>query len=238
MPDWYRARGLSYIASLLLAGAMPLAISSLLLWYRDTWTPWIEAAGPWAWLYLALITAVTMGLALTPTTFVALISGFLLGWQGLMAVLVAYPAAALLGRAVGRWLWQRGQELPGLSAPRYQRFLTQLSRDPWRTLIFARLSPVLPFALSNLLLAQVAIRPGIYVAATMVGMLPRTLAAVLTGMNAREIWSLLQGESAAPGQRLLTLGLLLFSSIGLLWLGQRAWRRSGLAASLAEEPRE
>ncbi|RMG63777.1 MAG: TVP38/TMEM64 family protein [Bacteroidetes bacterium] len=223
-----RLRGYAYLLSLLGSIGVPLLLSSLLLLYRDSWTPWVEAAGPWAWLYLSLIATFTMALALTPTTFVALVSGFLLGWQGLAGILLAYPAAALLGRGIGLWLWRGGRQLPLLARPRYQRFLTQLSQDPWRTLIFARLSPVLPFAFSNLLLAQVPIRPWVYVAATMIGMLPRTLVAVFTGMNAREIWSLLSGEASAPGEQLLTGGLLLVSSLGLLWLGQRAWKRSGV----------
>ena len=40
-------------------------------------------------LYFAVV-SFTMAFALTPTTFVALVTGFYLGWQGFPGVVVSY----------------------------------------------------------------------------------------------------------------------------------------------------
>jgi hypothetical protein len=42
-----------------------------------------------------------MALALTPTTFIAIISGYFFSWYGLAGLVLSYPLAALLGLKLG-----------------------------------------------------------------------------------------------------------------------------------------
>ncbi|MEM6265445.1 MAG: VTT domain-containing protein, partial [Bacteroidota bacterium] len=84
-----------------------------------------------------------------------------------------------------------------------------------RLLIFARLSPALPFAMTNLLLGQLPLKWGTYLLGTMIGMLPRTALAWWLGKEASTIWEILQGNTQATAWTWTTLLLLALSTIGL-----------------------
>ena len=183
------------------------------------------------WGYVLSI--LTMGLALTPTSFVAGVSGYLVGWPGLIGVLLAYPLAALLGLGVGRMLYRwLGADM---ETPRSRAFLNALGEASFRMIFFARLSPVLPFTLTNLLLGRVPLKMGPFLAATMLGMLPRTLLLFLLGMQAGSFYRLIERPDTFSWDQGVTLGLLLLSTLGLWWVIRRALRRQQALLSKDEE---
>lgn len=169
------------------------------------------------------LTAFTMAFALTPTTFVSIMSGYLFSWPGGLGILLAYSLAAVIGRQVGKFVQSRFSSAGLFQSSAHQGFLDNLAKNPFNMLVFARLSPVLPFAMTNLLIAQVRIKPTTYLAGTMVGMFPRTLAFFLLGMNATEIWALIQNPNQGDLSKILFWGLILISSFGLYQVIKRAW---------------
>lgn len=170
------------------------------------------------------VASLTMALAITPTTFVALIGGFFFGWEALIGILVSYPIAALIGRRLGIYLLRKYSSNKWFQHPTYTRLIQELSKRPLRILVFARMSPVLPFAMSNILLAQVSIPMFTYIGGTMLGMLPRSLFALIVGSQAPELILAIQSSSHSIGPW-LSIGLLIISSIGLFIVGNRAWKK-------------
>jgi uncharacterized membrane protein YdjX (TVP38/TMEM64 family) len=84
--------------SLLLVVVPVLASSGLALWlYRNQTL--LQALSPLQQVLYFLVVSLTMAFALTPTTFVALATGFLFGWGAFPGVVISYGAAALIGYA-------------------------------------------------------------------------------------------------------------------------------------------
>jgi uncharacterized membrane protein YdjX (TVP38/TMEM64 family) len=78
--------------------------------------------------------------------------------------------------------------------------------------VLSRLSPILPFAITNVLfsLAGANLRP--YLGASLIGMLPRTLLTLLVGSQARQIRVLLEQGGGSPALK-IGLGLLVMASL-------------------------
>lgn len=203
---------------------IPLLISGTVLGIIESGTWSLDTD---SMLHLALFfagAACGMAAALIPTTFVAILSGYYWGWAGFGGVLISYPIAAVLGLYIGRFLFAKtGQRL--LNNPKYQKLLTGLEDRPLAMLIFARLSPVLPFAMSNLLLGQLRLPMGTYLLGTIIGMLPRTVFFFFLGTQAKEILAIIRNPHANQKAQLLTIVLLVVSVVGLFWVGRRVWKR-------------
>ncbi|MEO0472549.1 MAG: VTT domain-containing protein, partial [Bacteroidota bacterium] len=214
-----RKTGLGYwLMSLAFAG-LPLLTSSLVLGWLFLSKGQIE----WPFAIFYLVSALAMATAFIPTTFVAILSGYLYGWPGLIGILLAYPAAAWIGRWIGQILFRYwGPELPADS--KYARFLHNLTNADLSLVALARLSPVLPFAMANVLLAQIQLPTGRYLLGTMIGMLPRTVLFVWLGTQSKEILQMLQDPSQADWQNWLTLAMILLSIVGLGWIFRNAWQ--------------
>lgn len=173
------------------------------------------------------VASLSMACALSPTTFVALASGFFFGWGGLWGILMSYPIAAMIGREIGKFLLRGNRKASWLNHQAFNAIFAQLGQQPFRLLVFMRLSPVLPFAMSNFLLAQVQIRNPIYLAGTMVGMLPRTIVALWLGTQVSTYLQLLTTNDSEAHQfsTWLSALLLVISTIGLLFLIRKATKR-------------
>ncbi|WP_257294757.1 TVP38/TMEM64 family protein [Endozoicomonas sp. YOMI1] len=175
----------------------------------------------WAWLFSA--SALTMALALTPSTLIALISGYFLGWTAFFYILISYPAASVIGYLIGKSL-DHGKLMNTLPPNSHiHLILDELKHHhQWPMVILTRISPVLPFSLMNLVLPAIGIRLHTFLIAGFIGMLPRTLFALWAGMQARDLFSLLK----KPTQGNLSVIVMVMASIlsigGLLYLAQKA----------------
>ncbi|MEM6344546.1 MAG: VTT domain-containing protein [Bacteroidota bacterium] len=206
---------------------LPLTLSAFGFQYIKQLLLWIEQAPHWGLLVFSLLSVLTMAFALSPTTFVALLAGFLFPGEYFFSLLITYPIAALLGRFLGlHWFRFFQAELMG-SNQTYQDFLVQLAERPFWVLVLARLSPVLPFAMTNLLLGQVVMPWSTYLSATMIGMLPRTLLSFWVGTQVKDIVLYLESPQTLSLERWIVLALLLLSSLGLLLIIGRIFRRLG-----------
>lgn len=196
--------------------------STLVTTLAITWQDTLDtlSISQWAWLFSA--SALTMALALTPSTLIALISGYFLGWTALFYILISYPAASVLGYLVGKSL-DHGKLMRTLPPnSRIHLILEELQHHQWPLVVLTRISPVLPFSLMNLVLPVIGIRLPAFLIAGFIGMLPRTLFALWAGMQARDLISLLNN----PTQGNLSVIVMVIASIlsigGLLYLAQKA----------------
>lgn len=180
----------------IVAAIMPAIGGFVIVYYADTVGGWLrghEASG--LALYVAAF-ALLAGLALLPTYA----QSFLGGWAFEFAW--AFPAA-LGGFLGGSWI---GYEVArGASGDRVERLIEEkprwlavrnalVGRGFWPTLgiiALLRMPPNSPFAVTNLVLASVKVRRAPFLLGTLIGMAPRTAAAVgigalAAGMAARD----------------------------------------------------
>lgn len=173
-----------------------------------------------AWPLLALASVCLLGLGLLPTTLVALLGGYLAGMPSLAFTVGTYLPAAMLGYVIGKAV-----RPPGLVAwlerrPKFEQVRQRLTRGGWQTVFWFRLSPALPFGISNLVLAWAGISLRALLVGSLPGMLPRTALATYAGMQAHSLQQALQGGAPIGWQWAATLGLLLAAMAGLYLQGR------------------
>jgi uncharacterized membrane protein YdjX (TVP38/TMEM64 family) len=176
---------------LLVATAGPLLGLAALTATHESWLPWF-GSGLDAVLLFWAVAAVLAAICLVPTQVTSLLAGYLFGALvgtavGMLVVMVA--------AAIGFGLWSRvlgSQVLDAIArsakAERVHRAL--LGRGFWRTtwlIALLRLSPVMPFAATNLVMAAFGVRIWSFLVASTIGVAPRSIAVSLIGAELSEL---------------------------------------------------
>jgi uncharacterized membrane protein YdjX (TVP38/TMEM64 family) len=216
----------STLVSMFLLVAMPVLGSSSLtyLLYRNQ--ELLQQLTPIQTLLYFVVIAITMAFALTPTTFVALVTGFYFGWMGLPGMVVAYALAALVGYQVASSL-DHGRMLSFLHHfPKADAVMRELKNESWQLIVLTRISPVLPFALMTFVLAVMRIDRRKFLLASVVGMLPRSLFFYWLGTKAQDVISLVSDPDTGTAGKLLVVGLVIVSVFGLYYIFNRALQRA------------
>jgi len=131
---------------------------------------------------------VLAGLGCLPTVSQAILAGYAFGLPiGLGAALIGFGGASLVGYELVRRLAAPRVEFELASSRRAMMIRDALlGASAWRALLIVsliRMSPTTPFALTNLLLGSLGVSRRVFFFGTMIGMTPRTLAAVLIGLS-------------------------------------------------------
>lgn len=171
-------------------------------------------------------TAFTMAILLTPTTFIASLSGFLFGLSSLVYVVPAYLLASLLGYMFGRNL-DKGRLLKSMVDMDNKELLKNtVESNPFWFVILCRISPILPFGLMNLLLPAFGVKVKEFITAGTLGMLPRTVLFVWLGSAAQNLLEALSTGNGDIGFKFyMTAILVIVSSFGLIYLFKRKLRQ-------------
>ncbi|TGE22138.1 TVP38/TMEM64 family protein [Hymenobacter aquaticus] len=184
-------------------------------------------------LYFLLI-GVTMAFALTPTTFVALVTGFYFDWAGLPGMVVAYALAALVGYEVASRL-DHGKMTTFLHHfPKADAVMRELKNESLQLIILTRISPVLPFALMTFVLAVMRIDRRRFLLGSVLGMLPRSLFFYWLGTKAQDVFALVNHPDTGTAGKLLLLVLVVISLFGLYYVFNRALKRALNRSTTAE----
>ena len=190
-------------------------LGSLLLSTRYEQLEQIVLTGIGDHILLTLILALLVGLAFLPTTFTALASGFFWGWTAFPHLVIAYLLANVLGYSLGKWLNADFQTLLYARHPSLQEEIERRTDQPAGLVFFVRISPVIPFAISNFLFASLGIPLSKIIRFGLPGMLPRTILAFASGMAGQ---SFLDAQASLKDPHdWLVLGLLLVGSIWGIW---------------------
>lgn len=173
--------------------------------------PWLMDLGLLGLAIYIVGFAVFAGLALLPTYSQALLGGWAFGlWGGIPAALCGFFGGALIGyliasKASGTRVTEIINEKPKWAAVRdaligQRVHLSGDGRGPgfWKVfgiVTLVRVPPNSPFALTNLVMASVGVPRLAYLLGTLVGMAPRTIAAVYIASEAETMWT---GEVDRP----------------------------------------
>jgi uncharacterized membrane protein YdjX (TVP38/TMEM64 family) len=202
-------------------GALPLVSISILGYYAIS-NPEFFQTLQGADLFIFWVLAIfIMGLAFSPTTFFALFTGYIWGLNGLIPLIIAYSMASLLGFFLAKLI--KGDSILTFIKAKFKisSFLENVQSNSFSWVFLARLSPVFPFAITNAMMAFVGVHVKKFFLAGTIGMLPRTLLAVWTGMQAKSIEYLWNNPQNAHWQDFVSLALLVFSGVGMIYLGKK-----------------
>ncbi|MGC6488043.1 MAG: VTT domain-containing protein, partial [Planctomycetota bacterium] len=213
---------------LLLATGGPLLGLLVLVGASAAWTPWFEPADLAAGALFFALATVAAACCLMPTHATSLLAGYLFGAAAGAALgFVVVLAAA----AVGYGLFARlvGDRVLGAvsSSDDARRVHTALlgrsfARTVWLVALL-RLSPLMPFAATNLMMAALGVRVRAFLCATALGIAPRSIGVALVGAQLSTLdWQAGRGSAWSTGLAVVATVLVIW------WVGKisgRALRR-------------
>ena len=189
---------------------------------------WVEGHGALGAVLFVLAYACVVVLPL-PAAAMSVAGGLAFGWWGLPLSL----AGSMLGAIPPWWAtrrWLRSPVLRRFDGPRVAAADRAVTRNGFIFVALLRLTPILPFTMQNYLLGLTGVRFGTYVWATLVGLVPGTIAMVWVG----EMGGLAAAPEIAREQLVVAgLGLCAFGLL-VLWIGRQALqelRKAGFATS-------
>lgn len=158
-----------------------------------------------------------MGFALLPTTLLSILTGFIWGWDAFGWLVTAYLLATSLGYSLGTLLSQHQLEILLKYYPKAEKLVLEKQSKMGSLIFFVRLSPVIPFAFSNVLFAL--LRTGIWRVLWwgIWGMLPRTILAFYSGTIAESLYQALR-ESDSQFEWIAFIILLTVSLGGIVYV--------------------
>lgn len=201
---------------------LPLAGSSI--------TTWLVYNSVFDWGNFGFVDAVvfillfsfSMGLAITPTTFVAVLVGFYLNWKGLYVVIPANVLAAILGYSVGKLVdAEKLMERLYASQNKIKTIIHNFKSSEMGFMFFVRISPILPFAFMNIVCSYLKIGFKSFVIGGTIGMLPRILLSVYAGSELRSIYDYWEGNNGIDFTQIAVLFFVLVSVFGIYFIGFR-----------------
>ncbi len=169
----------------------------------------VRASGPFAPLLCVLLYAFVT-VSFLPTTLVGILVALLYGpWLGLPICLAGLGLGMAAAFLTSRYLLHDWIERRLGDTRLYRRIEDHMRRDGWRLVLFSRLLPINPFSILNYAYGLTRIPFWVYLLASLVGVIPNTLAL---------LWTTHAAGQLASGQMDPLLLLLLFAGAALFAL--------------------
>jgi uncharacterized membrane protein YdjX (TVP38/TMEM64 family) len=148
------------------------------------WVKGMGAAGMviYGAIYVVAVVLFVPGIVLT------LGAGFLfgLGW-GIVVVSIASTTAAALAFLIARYFARDSVEKMARKNPKFAAIDRAIGKEGWKVVALLRLSPLVPFSLSNYIYGLTSVEFIAYVATSWAAMLPATVLYVYLGAAGRTI---------------------------------------------------
>ncbi|HSI77378.1 MAG TPA: VTT domain-containing protein [Lunatimonas sp.] len=190
LADIYRENPSFYWAVLWVAimPSMGSIVSLQILFTGDQDWVFPQLTGLIAVATFVCIAGFIMGLALLPTTLLSILTGYIWGWDAFGWLVMAYLLATSLGYSMGTFLSQRQLDILLKYYPKAKKMVLEKQEKIGSLIFFVRLSPVIPFAFSNVLFALLQTGLWRVVWWGIWGMLPRTIIAFYSGTIAGSLY--------------------------------------------------
>ncbi len=206
----------------LLLSALPLLTSSYITYYAVTHEAQLAAFTPADWLLATAVCSLGCAFALMLPTPLALVFGYFLGWRAVLPLFVINMLAIVLVNLVVKRLdHDRVRHLVEQN-PNAARIMGRIRERELPFIFFAKLSPALPFSLTNMVFALSGASMRNILLGGFLGMVPRTLLAIWTGAEARHIRTLLENPNQGTASQVAVVVLVIVSVGGLVAVVSRA----------------
>ena len=197
---------------ILLVLAAVAAVAAVRLLPLDAWLTgfqqWVAGKGVWGGALYALV-YVACALLFVPGSLLTIGAGLVFGvlW-GTVVVSVAATTTAALAFLIARHLARARVEAMARRHQRFEAIDRAIAEKGWKVVALLRLSPVVPFSVSNYLYGLTPVRFVPYVVTSWAAMLPGTLLYVWLGAAGGAAAAAGRGEGRSPWEwALLAAGL-------------------------------
>ena len=164
-------------------------------WLRS-FNDWVGQMGTVGILIFIVVYAVATVL-LAPGAILTIGAGFAFGlWKGLLAVSAGATLGASLAFLVARFIARDKIEAMAKRNDKFRRIDNAVGREGAKLIFLLRLSPVIPFNLSNYFYGLTAVRFWPYVLASWIGMMPGTLLYIYIGTAGKAAVAVAAGGDA------------------------------------------
>ena len=201
-----------------LAAMVVVLLAAAGLTYKDelfaslgAFTDYIESLGPTGYA-LFLMGYVALEVLAVPAFPLTMSAGALFGtYSGTLLVTTAATIAAAIAFLISRYVARDKVMSLAEKYPKFKAIDKAIGEDSLRVVAIMRLSPLMPFALSNYLYGLTSVKFRSYVVGSFFGMMPGTFAYVSAGTATRQV-----AEGALGGSAVLStlfgVGLAIFSA--------------------------
>jgi uncharacterized membrane protein YdjX (TVP38/TMEM64 family) len=181
--------------------------------------PWLRGQGWWGVALFTVTFAALGAVALAPTYSTSIMAGWTFGFRvGFSAVILGTVVGAMLGYVLARRVAKERVQSTFAAHPSWEIVRRALAEErPLKTLwivFLLRLSPVLPFGTTNVLMATTGVPLTIYFVGTLLGLAPRLGLVALASAGAENLdldssqsWWMLVAGLAVTGVCILVLGV-------------------------------
>lgn len=168
------------------------------------------------WIVVTIVLTLSSATALTPPTFLALVYGYFLGWVSFPLLFGLNLSAIALIYFIARFFHAETVRVYLTDIyPKVRPLLKRFHKNELKLIFFAKLSPVLPFAITNLFFVVAGARLRQVLVGGTLGMVPRTILAVWAGKEAQDISYLLAHPNEGLATKIVLIVLIVASTIGI-----------------------
>lgn len=196
--------------------ALPVLTSSYITYYAVMHETQLTAFTFSQWVLATMVCSLGCAFALMLPTPLALIFGYFLGWRATGPLFVINMAAILLVNLVVRQLDHDRVRRTIEQNPKAANVLHRIRDRELLVIFFAKLSPALPFSLTNMVFSLSGASLRNILLGGFLGMVPRTLLAIWSGAEAHHIRTLLDNPNEGSHTQIIVIGLLIVSIGGLI----------------------
>jgi len=192
---------------------------------------WVAQLGPFGLVVYGIFYIVAT-ILFVPGALTTIGSGFLfgLGW-GTALVSVSATIGASLSFLIARYLARDWIIARAEQSPRFKAIDQAIGKEGWKIVGLLRLSPALPFSLSNYLYGLTAVRFVPYVLSTWIGTFPGTMMYVYFGAIGKAGLEAASSGTPPAQQALLVIGLIatIIVTIFITRVAQKALKEHEMA---------
>jgi uncharacterized membrane protein YdjX (TVP38/TMEM64 family) len=223
-PHWKTFSWAFWLSTTAILGSMSAV--TVAYQYEDSILEW----QPWVWAVFFALMALAMLGSLISNTFVSLISGYFLGFAAFFPVWLTYIAAVLGGYYVSQKI-DKGSIRSFLAQyPKWDAWQKNLHQKSFGLVFWARLSPLLPFAVMNLALVSQGVRLRVYLIGSAMGAVPRLLVTIAATTQAKSIKDALSGKGTLDAWQILGMVMSLVAVLALFYLLKKSFQNPELPA--------
>jgi uncharacterized membrane protein YdjX (TVP38/TMEM64 family) len=214
------ATGLAVIATIVAVKFLPVAD-----WLKD-FNEWVRSFGPWGMVFYIGVYAIATVL-FVPGWILTVGAGVAFGlFWGTFTALIGATIGATFAFLIARYVARGAVSKRFGKNKKFQAIDDAIGQQGWKMVGLLRLSPLIPFNLSNYLYGLTAIAFVPYVLATFVGMLPGAVLYVYLGTIGKIGLEASKGTGGKSTLEYVFLGIGLVATIIVTILVTRAARRA------------
>lgn len=194
-------------------------------WISDleSWARARPVAGPLVFIVVTIISVVALTPGWIPMSLAGLLFGFV---PGLVYALFATTTGAVLALLVGRTLARSWVERRIEGNERMLALDDALEDQAFTIVVLTRVALVIPFNMLNYAYGLTRVRPGVFVAATAVGMVPIVALYAWFGSVARDIGDVFSGKAKLDVDTAWIAGVAAVVIVIVIAVVRRAVRRA------------